>query len=168
MTQNNKSQDLKVYDELKNRFKLLGLPIEKEVAEDNVWCFTSGIKLRDIYSMPILVTFDLYENTVVIGASLSHAIPPGKRRIVSELINLINMRIKFNTFEISPETGVIELHSNYFVTANPLNTDHFKMLLIKLIGNAHKFHWLIYEQAYSKLKPQKLLTKFLKDRGEYI
>ena len=168
MTQKNESQHLKVYDDLKNCFKLLGLPIEKEVTEDDFRCFTSGVKLRDIYSMHILVIYDPYQNTVVIGASLSHTIPPGKRKIVSELINLINMMVYVNTFAIDPHTGVVALRSNLIVTDNTLNTDQFHMLLKGLIGDGHRFYWLIYKQAYSKLKPQKLLTKFLKDNEEYI
>lgn len=166
MTKENQKQDLKVYDDLKNCFRILGLPIEKEVTEGQFQHFNSEIR-RGEYSMGIRTLYDPKNQTVIIGITFSQAVQPEKRGEVFELINRINQILDMNHFFMIPETGMIALRNGLFVTDNTLNTDQFHMFFKKLIGDGHTFYPAICEQVFSDLKPADLLAKFLLDRQDY-
>lgn len=163
---NNTETNLTVFNDLKNCFKILSLPVEEEVVEGQFQHFGSNIKLNGC-SMLIRTIYDPDEKTVILGITFSHVVPPEKIGIVCELINHINILLDMNHFAIDFHKGVVAIRNGLFVTDETLNIDQFHMFLKKLVGDARTYFNVIADQVFSDLKPQDLLTKFLKDNQQY-
>lgn len=159
-------KDLTVFNDLKNCFKLIGLPVRDEVTDGQFQRFESEIN-RPEFSMAILVIYDLEHATVDIGLIFSHAVPPERRQTVIELINLINQLLDMDHFAVSNLDGRIVLRGGIFVTHNTLDTDQFHMFLKKLVEDGRTYFPVVVDQVFSDLKPDKLLTEYLKKHEKY-
>jgi len=159
---NKEKQNSKIYDEVINCIRRIGLPVIQELSEEHSQCFTSEINTADFYSIRIMVVFVPDKNLVSVGVMLSHSIPQEKHNIITKLTTLINQRFKKNVFDIEPGKGVVNFCDDFFCTDENLDIDEFLLFFKKCIGHAIDYFPLIVSQYYSELKPKTLYRKFMK------
>jgi len=162
MTKKRETQQLKVFDQVKNCFRSLDLPVELEGTDGEYQLFTSAIKgLED--SVRFRVHYHPDQNMIVLETSSYHGIPEERRSEVLELIFLINKFLEDIIFEVSNRWRTITLCKFILDIEDAIDIDQFEIHIKTLIRDAQTYYPLIFRQVFSNLKPDEFLAEFLKD-----
>jgi len=159
----NKYQKSIIYDEVKNCIKRIGLPIKNEVSHEDMSGIETEIRRGKSFPIPIRVLHISNANILLIGALLPYGIPANKRKIVGELIELINVQSNEETITYEPSQGLVSVLDTIQVEDDDIDINHFIFLFKDTIRKGKRHFPLICEQVYSDHKPKYLLKESAKE-----
>jgi hypothetical protein len=152
----------KAFNDMKGSLSSIGLPISNVQKLEDLWLFESEVK-RGRSAIKLLTMFDPRQENVVVYALLPHLIPPDKRLILCEPLNLINGLGDINKFSLNMENGQVGVCNGQFLVKNTFNKVHFQRILKRLIGSAQLYFPLIWNQVICDQSPTEIASSLLRE-----
>lgn len=158
------SKDKKIFDDMKQCVKDLGLKILDEKTDDNILSGFSTFEYQD-YNMGIIFSFTPSAN--IAEVLLRYAdLPAEKLPMMYELLNHINNNLALNHFHIDPDKRILLLRSGLYVPGYFLNKEAFKMILGQDLGIGHTFMPLIAKLMGTDQSPKSIMDEFYANKDK--
>lgn len=169
MKQKKQNKKDTIFNEMKEHFKRIGLPVMNKVSgKVHAQCFETELKLIDIFTMRIYAIYSSPTKVLTVGTQFSHGIPTQKIGAVDTLVDLINQKLQGNYLEREPHKGSVILYNSYIVNGDTLDIDKFNSLTKSIIRDSRIVFPRIIDQVQRKVKPKTLYTKFCKQYSKVI
>ena len=134
------TKDFQVFNEMKEMFLELGLPIVDEGHVDNYLFFASRMFIDTPSSENDLsIGYETKAKTIRIVSRLFQPVTAEKQGDLFEVFNYINCKLANVRLNIDPATQQIGLRGELALFGDPLNRKHFKEFIVLFFAAALKF-----------------------------
>lgn len=152
------SKDKKIFEDMKQCVKDLGLEIMDEQVLDGHLSGFSKFEYSG-YNLGIIFYFNPSLNMAEVFLRYAD-MPAEKLPALYELLNYINGDLSFNHLFIDPTTRTLVLRSSLFITGYFLDKNVFKKVMTQNLGVGHTFIPLVAKLIYIDQSPKSIMDEF--------
>ena len=120
----------RIYAEVKNCYKQLGMPIQNEEYDGNRISFWTELDDGEFYNAMLVVYFGDLDLIKVF--SYYNEVPVSRRSEVLEEINKINDKLHTACFTIEVNTNILVCHGGLYVEGAALKKRRFRKILLEI------------------------------------
>ena len=154
------TKDFQVFNEMKEMFLELGLPIVDEGHVDNYLFFASRMFIDTPSSENDLsIGYETKAKTIRIVSRLFQPVTAEKQGDLFEVFNYINCKLANVRLNIDPATQQIGLRGELALFGDPLNRKHFKEFIVLFFAAALKFFPMILDFLNGYIKKEHIMNE---------
>ena len=155
-----KPKNEQIFEEAKNIFKRIGLPIIEEDKSGTEWRFSTGIvSFDDDPEVRVAVFYETNSQYLIFSDRLAYPVSEKKVSSLNKMFSRINRHLVSSSIRIDDQTSTVELKSGFYVNGDHADEETFEKNLHSLLETEKRLFGPIHDFLDGTKGEQEVLSQ---------